>query len=201
MRNSSVTALTVVVMSMFVGATSGDEKAEPGSAADCPEAKQTLLGLYATATEAYEKWKAAPEEVKILDVRTPEEYIFVGHATMAWNIPLAFQSYQWDSDKQRFAMQPNADFVSQVKEWAEPTETILVMCRSGGRGAMAVNQLAESGFTNVYNIIDGMEGDKVDDLESVFHGKMMTNGWKNSGLPWTYEIDPERMRLPTSRLD
>jgi hypothetical protein len=24
----------------------------------------------------------------------------------------------------------------------------------------------------------------------------MKNGWKNSGLPWTYEIDPQRMKLP-----
>jgi len=24
----------------------------------------------------------------------------------------------------------------------------------------------------------------------------MKNGWKNSGLPWTYEIDRDRMALP-----
>lgn len=34
------------------------------------------------------------------------------------------------------------------------------MCRSGGRSAAAVNLLAGAGFTNVYNITDGMEGDK-----------------------------------------
>jgi hypothetical protein len=27
-------------------------------------------------------------------------------------------------------------------------------------------------------------------------GKRMKNGWKNSGLPWTYKINPEKMRLP-----
>ena len=93
-------------------------------------------------------------------------------------------------------MKPNPDFVSQVKEVAEPTDTILVTCRSGDRGALAVNQLAEAGFRNVYNIIDGMEGDKVDDPDNVFHGKRMKNGWKNSGLPWTYDLDPDRMVLP-----
>jgi hypothetical protein len=46
-------------------------------------------------------------------------------------------------------------------------------------------------------IIDGMEGDMVDDPDSVFHGKRMKNGWKNSGLPWNYDLDPERMLLPT----
>ena len=51
------------------------------------KAKQTVLGLYVTAKEAYEKWQADPEKVMIIDVRTPEEYLFVGHPTMAWNIP------------------------------------------------------------------------------------------------------------------
>ena len=44
-----------------------------------PEKKQTSLGLYLTAQEAYDMWKADPKRVNILDVRTPEEYIFVGH--------------------------------------------------------------------------------------------------------------------------
>ena len=65
------------------------------------------------------------------------------------------------------------------------------MCRSGGRSALAVNQLAKAGFVNVYNIIDGMEGDNVDDPGSVYHGKRMRNGWKNSGLPWTYDLSPQ----------
>ena len=96
-------------------------------------------------------------------------------------------------------MKANPDFVSQVKEVVTPTDTILVMCRSGGRSAQAVNQLAAVGFRKVYTIIDGMEGDVVDDPGNVFQGKRMKNGWKNSGLPWTYDLDPDRMRLPRGR--
>ena len=33
---------------------------------------------------------------------------------------------------------------------------------------MAVNLLAKAGFTNVYKIMDGMEGDAVEDPASVF---------------------------------
>ena len=44
---------------------------------------------------------------------------------------------------------------------------------------------------NVYNIIDGMEGDKVNDPDSAYRGKRMKNGWKNSGAPWTYDVNPE----------
>ncbi len=60
---------------------------------------------------------------------------------------------------------------------------------------MAVNKLAAGDFKDVHNIIDGMEGDKVEDPESVFDGKRMKNGWKNSGLPWVYAIDPEKIIL------
>jgi len=166
---------------------------------ELPKEKQTTLGLYVTAKEAHEKWKAAPDAVKILDVRTTEEFLFVGHPAMAWNVPLMLQTYQWDASKRKLPMKLNPDFVSQVKELAKPTDTILVMCRSGGRSAQAVNQLAEAGFRNVYNIIDGMEGDSVDDPQSVFHGKRMKNGWKNSGLAWTCDLDPDRMKLPKGR--
>ncbi len=54
---------------------------------DLPKEKQTTLELYVTSAEAYEMWKAEPEKVHILDVRTLEEYYFVGHAAMATNIP------------------------------------------------------------------------------------------------------------------
>jgi hypothetical protein len=98
-------------------------------------------------------------------------------------------------------MKPNPAFVSQVKELAKPSDTILVTCRSGGRGATAVNMLAEAGFTDVYNITDGMEGDEVKDPESVFRGQRLKNGWKNSGIPWTYTVDPERMRFVSNEAE
>jgi rhodanese-related sulfurtransferase len=68
-----------------------------------------------------------------------------------------------------------------------------MICSTGGRGAMAVNQLAKAGFTKVFNIVNGLEGDMVNDPGSVYHGKHMRNGWKNCGLPWTYTFDPDLM--------
>ncbi len=158
---------------------------------DVPEKKQTSLGLYATAQEAYEMWRAAPDEVHIVDVRTPEEYIFVGHAEMARNIPLLFIKYQWDTEKDEPVVRPNPEFMSAVKRVFSPAGTLLMICRSGGRSALAVNALAQAGFTSVYNVIDGTEGDKVDDPTSYYHGKRMKNGWKNSGSPWTYDCEPD----------
>ena len=193
LNNLSLFFFMFVILGFMTTAGAVDEATN-----ELPKEKQTSLGLYVTSAEAYDKWLAAPDDVKVLDVRTLEEYIYIGHAPMAWNIPLATQTHEWDADKGYFAYQPNPDFLSQVKEVAEPTDTIMVMCRSGGRSAMAVNLLAKNGFTNVYQITDGMEGEKVEDPNSYFSGKRMVNGWKNSGSPWTYKVDPEKVKLTTA---
>lgn len=161
------------------------------------EKKQTKLGLYVTAKQAYEMWQADPERVKILDVRTPEEYYFVGHAAMARNIPVGFVTYQWNADKKEPVFVPGADFISSIKSLYSVDDRLLLICRSGGRSALAVNALAQAGFENVYNIIDGMEGDLLKDPDSVYDGKRMMNGWKNSGLPWTYDVKPELLWIAT----
>jgi len=167
---------------------------QPVHSAEIPKGKQTTLGLYVTSAQAYEMWKKDPEKVRIIDVRTPEEFAFVGHAEMAWNVPLAFVTYKREAGKTKHSIQWNQNFVDEVKELAKADDTVLVTCRSGDRGAMAVNQLAAAGFTNALNIVDGVEGDKVDDPGSVFHGKRMRNGWKNCA-PWVYGYDPERIIL------
>ena len=190
--------LSILVCAGFMAVANADEDA---TKPQIPKGKQTSLGLYVTAEEAYEKWLAAPDAVKVFDVRTLEEYIYVGHAPMAWNIPLLFQTHEWNAEKGYFAFQPNPEFLSQAKEVAEPGDTIMVMCRSGGRSAMAVNMLAEAGFTNVYQITDGMEGDSIDDPLSVFNGQRLRNGWKNSALPWTYKADLERIKLKTEIME
>ena len=161
---------------------------------EVPKEKQTTFGLYVTAAQAYEMWKSAPDKARVIDVRTPEEYAFIGHPEMAVNIPYAFVTYQRKNGITEYGPKMNAAFVTEVAKITKPTDTLLLMCRSGGRSAKAVNQLAAAGYKNVYNITDGMEGDKVDDPGSVFFGKRMRNGWKNSA-PWTYSIDPEKIIL------
>jgi rhodanese-related sulfurtransferase len=163
-----------------------------------PESNKTSLGLYVMPKEAYAMWKADPEHVNIIDVRTFEEYTFVGHLEMAKNIPLLFPKY--DPKGPSLPGRPagcygelNPDFIPVVKEQFASDDTILLYCATGGRAAMAVNALAQAGFTKVYNIVNGLEGDRIDDPGSVFHGKHMRNGWKNSGLPWGYGFHPDLM--------
>jgi rhodanese-related sulfurtransferase len=165
-----------------------------------PEKKQTKLGLYLTAAEAYDNWKADPENIVVLDVRTPEEYIFVGHPEMAWNVPFKIATCETVDGQPGLVMKTTPDFIERAKKVVKPTDTIYVICRSGGRSAAVVNLLAEKGFKNAYNIIDGFEGDKVKDPKNANHGKRAINGWRNAGRPWTYDLVPEKMLLPAEIL-
>ena len=163
-----------------------------------PAQKQTVLGLYVTAKEAYEMWLADKNKIKILDVRTPEEYIFVGHAPMAHNIPFQLINYKMAVRNQGPLMTANPNFIAEVGRKFKTSDTILVICRSGNRSAAAVNAMASAGFKIAYSVTDGFEGDRVKDPSSPFYGKRFKNGWRNSNIPWTDRLNPEFMWIPTS---
>jgi rhodanese-related sulfurtransferase len=153
---ATATLLTAALLTTNLFATGLDE----GSV---PQAKRTSLGLYITSADAYDMWKADPENVKLIDVRTTEEFRTIGVPEMAAKIPLT----------------ASEQFVGQVRRIASPDDTVLVICRSGNRSAAAVEMLARAGFDNAYTVVDGFEGDRDSD------GKRTVNGWKNAGLPWT----------------
>lgn len=163
MRMLSVAAVLAVLLSPITLSAMG---VDDGA---LPQSKRTSLGLYITAKDAFKKWKADPEDVKIIDVRMPEEFRSIGFPRMAARIPLS----------------ASVEFVRQVKRIARPDDTILVMCRSGNRSAVAVNILARAGFQNAFTVVDGFEGDRNTDPSSPDYGKRTVNGWKNAGLPWT----------------
>jgi rhodanese-related sulfurtransferase len=135
-----------------------------------PDSKRTSLGLYVTAKDAYEKWQADPANVKIIDVRTPQEFQMIGLPKMATKVTLSASA---------------REFVGQVRRIAQLDDTVLVICRSGNRSAVAVEMLAQAGFKNAYTVVDGFEGDRNKDTSSPDYGKRTVNGWKNAGLPWT----------------
>ena len=158
--------------------------------------KQIKTGTYVDAREAFAMHKAAPSAVHIVDVRTPEEYDFVGHAAMAVNVPVMLWTGAWSPEKKHFSLAPNQDFVAELKKRFQPGDVLVFMCRSGQRSALAANKAAEAGFTQVSNMVDGFEGDKDKDGASPNHGKRTVNGWRNSGLPWTYDLDETLVYAP-----
>lgn len=191
--------VTVIVFAGFVSIAAAQTAASNAPAppnAPKDEKKHTTIGKYATAVEAYEMWKTNPERVKIIDVRTPEEYSFVGHAPMAINVPVKLWSGKFDAEKKDYSLDDNPEFENQVKSLTGGNDTIILMCRSGHRSAAAVNRLAKAGLANLVNQSDGFEGDKIGEEDSLFKGKRMKNGWKNSGLPWTYDLDTKLLFAP-----
>ncbi len=159
--------------------------------------KQTSIGKYVTSAEAYQMWKASPDTFRVLDVRTPEEYAFTGHASAAYNIPSMLWTGQFDASSKDYTFKDNPQFETQVQRLFSLNDTILVMCRSGQRGAAAVNRMAKIGYRNVYNIVDGFEGEKISDENNPNYGKRMLDGWKNASVPWTYDLDPRLIYEPT----
>ncbi len=165
-----------------------------------PKKKLTTLGLYMTAKEAYDYMMKHMDKTLFVDVRTPSELNYLGATTvMDRHVPWVFMdSSGWNAKKHRYKRRPNTNFVADMdaalkKKGLTKTDTVILICRSGHRSAAAANLLAKNGYTRVYTVVDGYEGDKA--KSGKFKGQRVVNGWKNSGLPWTYTLDGELMYI------
>jgi len=113
-----------------------------------------------------------------VDVRSNMEFLFVGHPEGALHLPWIDEP-DWDI---------NPNFVRQVRELMlggiicdddAGCAPIILICRSGKRSVDAGNLLLEAGFRDVYNVLDGFEGELDDD-----HHRSTLGGWRFEGLPW-----------------
>ncbi|MEN8207213.1 MAG: rhodanese-like domain-containing protein [Pseudomonadota bacterium] len=189
---------TALVAATAVFAITGNALADDWSTLS--EKKQTKLGLYMTAEQAYRQTMDNMDKTLFLDIRTPSELNYLGAATvMDAHVPFVFMDTTgWDDKKHRYLRADNKNFVADVEARLKQKgltrdDTVILMCRSGKRSASAVNMLAGAGFTKVYSVVDGYEGDKAKEGDN--KGKRAVNGWKNSGLPWTYSLDKDLMYI------
>jgi rhodanese-related sulfurtransferase len=134
--------------------------------ATVPAPKQTVSKNYLTSKEAATMKQAMGAKALMIDVRTPAEIEYVGLADpVDANVPYMMDDYGvWDDKKSRFMMSPNSGFLSKVsdieaKAGLDKNSTIIVMCRSGDRSSGAANLLTQAGYTQVYSVVDGFEGD------------------------------------------
>jgi thioredoxin 1 len=148
---------------------------------------------YITALAAYEKSQEAPRKFQLLDIRTPEEYVFIGHPEAARNIPVMFMGYTYDEKMGRQAMLPNAEFAAEVQQHYSPDDHLAILGESGPRAAMAVRILSKSGFNHLYAVTHGFVGEKQGQADHPDYGKRRVNGWVNEGVPWTTALVPELM--------
>lgn len=167
-----------------------------------PTQKQTTAGLYLDAREAYELKQRLGDKALFIDVRTRAEISYLGMPSVAdAHIP-AFEhptNAVWDDKSGRFKMEANADFEPELARRLAArqlikSDVVILICRSGDRTTRASNFLTEQGYSKVYSVVDGFEGDVV--AEGPQAGQRVLNGWKNAGLPWTYKLDKNKMYLP-----
>jgi rhodanese-related sulfurtransferase len=100
---------------------------------------------------------ASLKAFRVVDVREPGEFVGpLGHIEEAQSIPLTH--------------------LPAVVEGWPPTESLLVVCRSGARSARACEYLKLRGFGAVYNLRGGMLG------------------WEAAGLPVVRQAGPAAVR-------
>lgn len=154
------------------------------------EARATSLGLYLSPKGAFKALQDNPKIV-FIDVRDPIEIAFVGHAVGTdKNIPVAIASHEFDAERGKYKMKANPNLLAEVKALVEQEgvtkkDPIFVACRSGGRSGKVARKLIKAGYTNVWNLVEGFEGDKNKE------GVRAVNGWRNANLPWTYKLSKE----------
>ncbi|WP_372986158.1 rhodanese-like domain-containing protein [Marinobacter sp.] len=168
------------------------------------------LAFQAQAEEALsvtpeETWKMTQEqgdEILFIDVRDPVEIMFIGFTdAVDANIPFKLvDRARFSEEKAKFAMDTNPDFVADVDKALEAKgldrdALIITMCRSGSsRGKPSAEYLLERGFTNVKYIDHGFQGSSA--KEGKMKGLRVVNGWQNSGLPWSMDINPDKIYRP-----
>jgi len=164
------------------------------NAADMPtkKKKQSAAGLYLTPKEAYDMKMANPGKVLFVDVRTPEELYFVGHAAnIDKNIPFKYVDYSRTNKKGKgFASAKNKNLIAQLdaamkEKGLTKEDAVIFICRSGDRSAFAATAAFKAGYKKPYTITTGTEGDKSAEK------KRTVNGWKNDGLPWNYKFNKD----------
>jgi len=159
-------------------------------------AQAAELGI--TVEEAYAKTQQE-KKVLLIDVRDPVEIMFIGSTEAAdINIPfMLVDRSRYNAERNIFALDINQNFAQQVKDELakrgldEDTE-VITMCRSGSeRGEPSAKVLHDAGLVNARFVIHGFQGDPL--KEGPQAGMRLLNGWQNSGLPWTRNLNPDKI--------
>ncbi|WP_038345291.1 rhodanese-like domain-containing protein [Acinetobacter sp. A47] len=105
----------------------------------------------------------------LVDVRTHEERKFVGYVPesihVAWATGTSFNR--------------NPRFLKELDSKVGKDQIILLLCRSGKRSALAATAAYSAGFAQVYNVLEGFEGDLNEQQQ-----RNQSNGWRIHQLPW-----------------
>lgn len=118
-------------------------------------------------------WELVKDGIAVLvDVRSAEERKFVGQVPDSLHVAWATGT----------ALTRNPRFVRELEQKASKDQVILLLCRSGKRSALAAEAATKAGFSKVFNILEGFEGE----LDEEQH-RGRNDGWRYHRLPWTQD--------------
>jgi rhodanese-related sulfurtransferase len=111
--------------------------------------------------------------VLLVDVRSGEERHFVGYIPGSLHVPWATGT----------ALTRNPRFVRELENKIGGKDVpVLLLCRSGRRSALAAEAATKAGFTSVFSVLEGFEGE-IDAAQQ--RGRV--DGWRFHGLPWVQD--------------
>jgi rhodanese-related sulfurtransferase len=135
-------------------------------------AKTEQLG-YAGGVSPQSAWKLFSEgKAQLVDVRSAEERKFVGHVPNSLHVPWATGT----------SLTRNPRFARELETKASKDSVILLLCRSGKRSVLAAEVAAKAGFTQVFNVLEGFEGE-IDEHQH----RGGADGWRFHQLPWVQD--------------
>jgi rhodanese-related sulfurtransferase len=111
-------------------------------------------------------------EVVLVDVRSAEERKFVGLVPGSVHVAWATGT----------SLTRNPRFVRELEAKVGKAAAVMLLCRSGKRSALAAEAATKAGFTQVFNMLEGFEGE-LDAAGQRGHA----DGWRFRGLPWVQD--------------
>ena len=129
-----------------------------------------IAALSAEGVPPHAAWNLfSTGQAVLVDVRTGEERAFVGHVPDSIHVPWATGT----------ALTRNPRFVRELEAKVGKDKTILLLCRSGKRSTLAAEAAAKAGFTRVFKVLEGFEGELNEKQQ-----RGSADGWRFRGLPW-----------------
>jgi rhodanese-related sulfurtransferase len=108
----------------------------------------------------------------LVDVRSAEERKFVGYVPESLHVAWATGT----------SLTRNPRFLRELEAKVAKDAVVLLLCRSGKRSALAAEAATRIGFTNVFNVTEGFEGELDEQQRRGGRG-----GWRLRGLKWVQD--------------
>ena len=130
-----------------------------------------------TPKQSWDLMQENPRAVMI-DVRSDMEYLFIGHPKGAIHVSW-IDLPDWKVNP-HFAPEVRKVMLGGLSCDIEGgCAPVILICRSGKRSLEAGNALIKDGFEEIYNVLEGFEGDLDED-----HHRGTLGGWRFHGLSW-----------------